>query len=231
MNRLTRGELAKLSGVKSASIRYYEKIGLLPEPPRSHAGYRMFSPESVNRIRFIKEAQELGFSLKEIKELLDLRVTPGATTSDVRKRTIEKINDIADKIKRLREMKISLEGMVNSCCADASASECPILENLGSKNIFHNEVKIMKNKRKVEVFSAGCGVCDEAVQLVEQIACESCEVEVLDTRQKDVAERAKEYGIKTVPAIVIDGKLADCCSNQIINEEALRAEGLGVPLS
>ncbi len=89
----------------------------------------------------------------------------------------------------------------------------------------------MNNKRKVEIFSAGCGVCDETIQLVEQIACESCEVEVLDMQQEDVAKRAKDYGIKVIPSVVIDGKIADCCESQDINEESLRAEGLGVPLS
>lgn len=89
----------------------------------------------------------------------------------------------------------------------------------------------MNNKRKVEIFSAGCGVCDETIKLVEQIACESCEVEVLDMQQEDVAKRAKDYGIKVVPSIVIDGKIADCCANQGINEAALRADGLGVSLA
>lgn len=133
MKRLTRGELAKRSGVNSATVRYYEKIGLLPEPPRSNVGYRLFSSESVKRIHFIKQAQELGFSLKEIKELLDLRVTPEATTSDVRMRANEKITDIGGKIKRLRAMKKSLEALVESCCNEAAASECPILENLASE--------------------------------------------------------------------------------------------------
>ncbi len=94
-----------------------------------------------------------------------------------------------------------------------------------------DEVKIMNNKRKVEVFSAGCGVCDETIELVEKIACESCEVEILDMQQEDVAKRAKEYGIKSVPSVVIDGKIASCCASQGINEGSLRADGLGVPLS
>lgn len=136
MKRMTRGELAKQSGVNSATIRYYEKIGLLPESPRSNAGYRLFSNKSINRIRFIKQSQELGFSLREIKELLDLRVTPEATTSDVRQRATEKIVDIGDKIKRLRGMKNSLEILVESCCNEASASECPILEILNSEDKF-----------------------------------------------------------------------------------------------
>ncbi len=89
----------------------------------------------------------------------------------------------------------------------------------------------MNNKRKVEIFSAGCGVCDETVQLVKQIACDSCEVEVLDMQQEDVAKRAKKYGIKAVPSVVIDGKIASCCANQDSKAESLRAEGLGVLLS
>ncbi len=89
----------------------------------------------------------------------------------------------------------------------------------------------MNNKRKVEIFSAGCGVCDETVQLVKQIACDSCEVKVLDMQQEDVAKRAKKYGIKAVPSVVIDGKIASCCANQDSNVESLRAEGLGVLLS
>ncbi len=89
----------------------------------------------------------------------------------------------------------------------------------------------MNKKRKVEVFTAGCLVCDDTVNLVNQIACGSCDVEVLDTRQADVAKRAKGYGIQTVPSIVIDGKLAGCCVSQHIDEKTLRAEGLGVSLA
>ncbi len=133
MNRLTRGKLAGQSGVNIATIRYYEKLELLPAPPRSNAGYRMFSTESVNRVRFIKHAQELGFSLKEIKELLDLRVTPVATATDVRMRASGKIADIGNKIQHLRAMKKSLERLVNSCCGIGSVSECPILESLDSE--------------------------------------------------------------------------------------------------
>lgn len=130
MNRLTRGKLAGESGVNIATIRYYENFGLLPEPPRSNAGYRMFSPESVKRVRFIRNAQELGFSLKEIKELLDLRVTPDARAADVRLLAEEKIANIGEKIRRLRAIEKSLKLMVNTCCSDGTASECPILESL-----------------------------------------------------------------------------------------------------
>ena len=83
------------------------------------------------------------------------------------------------------------------------------------------------NKRKVEVFTAGCPACDEAVSLVKSLACDSCEVEVLDMKEPSVSERAKGYGVRSVPAIVIDGKLASCCSGRGPDAETLRAAGLG----
>ena len=89
----------------------------------------------------------------------------------------------------------------------------------------------MSKKRKVEIFSAGCAVCDDTINLVSQIACQSCEVEVLDMRQGDVSTRAKGYGINTIPAVVIDGKLADCCVHRVLNEKELRAAGVGVVLA
>lgn len=88
----------------------------------------------------------------------------------------------------------------------------------------------MSNKRQIEIFSAGCPVCDEAVETVKRIACPSCETAVLDMRQPEVATRAKQLGISRVPAIVIDGKLAECCAASAVDEQVLRAAGVGVPL-
>ncbi len=87
-----------------------------------------------------------------------------------------------------------------------------------------------ETKRKVEVFSAGCPACEETIALVKSIACESCEVTVLDMRQHDVAARAKLLGIHRVPALVINGKLAECCSVREPQVTILQAEGLGVRL-
>ncbi|WP_439889164.1 thioredoxin family protein [Pseudomonas sp. MBLB4123] len=89
----------------------------------------------------------------------------------------------------------------------------------------------MTVKRKIEVFSAGCPVCDEAVELVRNAACPSCDISVLDMRQIDVAQRAKALGVRSLPAVAIDGRLADCCSTRGIDEATLRAAGLGRPLS
>lgn len=88
----------------------------------------------------------------------------------------------------------------------------------------------MEQKRKVEVFSAGCPACDPVVQLVKRIACPSCDVQMLDMNDADVAVKAKQYGITTVPAVAINGKLAGCCAGAGPDEAALRAEGVGVAL-
>ena len=88
----------------------------------------------------------------------------------------------------------------------------------------------MSNKRKIEIFSAGCPACDETIQTVKAIACPSCDVEVLDMKQPDVAAKAKQYGVRSVPAVAIDGKLADCCAGRGVDEATLRAAGLGMPL-
>jgi glutaredoxin 3 len=84
--------------------------------------------------------------------------------------------------------------------------------------------------RTIEVFSAGCSVCTDTIEMVQRAACPSCEVTVLDMRLPAVARRAKDLGIRSVPAVVIDGKLADCCSGRGVDETTLRAAGLGQPM-
>jgi glutaredoxin 3 len=88
----------------------------------------------------------------------------------------------------------------------------------------------MAAKRKIEVFSAGCPACEETVRLINRIACPSCEVSVLDMKKPEVANRAKGLGIRSVPAVVIDGKLAGCCAGRGSDEATLRAAGIGQPL-
>jgi glutaredoxin 3 len=88
----------------------------------------------------------------------------------------------------------------------------------------------MATRRKIEVFSAGCSVCEETVKMVQSIACPSCEVSVLDMKDPKVASRAKGLGIRAVPAVVIDGKVAGCCTGRGPDEATLRAAGLGQPI-
>ncbi|MBI2226866.1 MAG: thioredoxin family protein [Betaproteobacteria bacterium] len=87
----------------------------------------------------------------------------------------------------------------------------------------------MATVRKIEVFSAGCAVCEDTIALINRIACPSCEVEILDMRQPDVVAKAKRYGIRSVPAVVVNGRLADCCAGRGPDEGTLRAAGIGTP--
>ena len=85
----------------------------------------------------------------------------------------------------------------------------------------------MKTKRQIEVFSAGCPACEDTIALVRRLACSSCEVTVLDVNKPDVAARARRLGIRSIPAVVINGKLADCCAGRGPDESTLRAAGIG----
>jgi glutaredoxin 3 len=89
----------------------------------------------------------------------------------------------------------------------------------------------VSKKRKIEVFSAGCAVCEETVALIKKIACSSCNVQILDMHDKKVVGKAKRYGIRSIPAVVINGKLADCCIGRGVQEASLRAAGMGVSLA
>lgn len=133
MEQLTISELAKRSRVNLETIRYYERQELLPKPPRSRSGYRIFPLESIQRIRFIKQTQELGFSLREIKELLALRIEPLSSSANVREKVEAKIADIDEKMKTLRAMKKELAQLKDACDGKSSISECPILKSLSSE--------------------------------------------------------------------------------------------------
>lgn len=130
METLTIGRLARLGGVNLETIRYYEREGLLQKPPRTPAGYRLFPSETARRLRFIKRAQELGFSLGEIRELLALRMRPGTKREHIRARADAKIADIEQKIQTLEAMKKTLCKLTERCDNCGPLSECPILESL-----------------------------------------------------------------------------------------------------
>lgn len=88
----------------------------------------------------------------------------------------------------------------------------------------------MQTQRRIEIFSAGCPACEETINLINRIACPSCDISVLDMHEARVAERARKLGIGVVPAVVIDGRLADCCAGRGADEAALRQAGVGEPL-
>ena len=89
----------------------------------------------------------------------------------------------------------------------------------------------MSHTRHIEIFSAGCQVCEDTISLVKRLACSSCEVTILGMKDQAVSSRATQLGIRTVPAVVVDGQLADCCAGSGPSESALRAAGIGTPLT
>ena len=89
----------------------------------------------------------------------------------------------------------------------------------------------MNAKRKIEIFSAGCPACEETITRIQDLTCPSCEVVVLDMKDAGIAQRAKDLGVRSVPAVAVDGKLADCCTGRGPDEAVLQAAGLGQPLS
>ena len=133
MPGFTIGEAAKHAGVKIDTLRFYERQGVIPEPSRTDSNYRVYPEDTVRRVRFVKHAQDLGFSLREIKGLLELRATPGAQCEDVRRQALSKVQEIEDKIRLLRAMKAALAKLADECATtQGSVADCPILDSLNT---------------------------------------------------------------------------------------------------
>ena len=133
MDGLTIGEVAAQARVQIETIRYYERRGLVARPPRSVSNYRRYPQDTVRRVQFIKRAQELGFSLKDIKALLSLRAAPEAECGEIRAHAEAKIKAIDAKIDSLMAMKSALSTLVVACSGQGPVTECPILESLETK--------------------------------------------------------------------------------------------------
>ena len=129
-------KLAKEGGVTVETIRYYEHHGLLPKAPRTPSGYRKFSGEYVIRLRFIRHAQQLGFTLKEVKELLAIRVKPGSGCADVRRKAEAKIADVDEKLRRLQAIRKALLKLTAACVGQGPVTNCSILETLDRQENF-----------------------------------------------------------------------------------------------
>ncbi|HSR67593.1 MAG TPA: MerR family DNA-binding protein [Acidobacteriota bacterium] len=127
---LTIGELARTAEVGRETVRFYERVGLIEDPPRTRGGYRIYPAKAVARLQFIKRAKELGFSLKEIRSLLTLRVSPGTNCDEVRRLGQERIEDIEARIRDLASVKAALAKLVESCGQRDPTEECPLLEAL-----------------------------------------------------------------------------------------------------
>lgn len=124
------GQAADRLGVNVQTIRFYEREGLLPRLPRSAAGYRQFDADIIRRIQFIQHAQDVGFTLREISELLSLRADPDGSCDDVQCYAEKKIVDLEKRMAKLKSMKRTLENLSAMCESGLPATACPILEAL-----------------------------------------------------------------------------------------------------
>ncbi|QDU26665.1 Mercuric resistance operon regulatory protein [Anatilimnocola aggregata] len=127
MLTLTIGQVAREAGIGVETVRFYEREGLLELPARRASGYRQFEPDAVARLRFIKQAQRLGFTLREIRELLSLKLNPGATRAQVRQRALDKVTDFDRRIADLKRMKKALAPLIEACDGRGKLDGCPIL--------------------------------------------------------------------------------------------------------
>ncbi len=126
---LSRGALARLSGVNSETIRYYEKMGLMPDPQRSAGGHRIYDQLHLKRLSFIRRTRELGFTIREVRGLLDLVDGEEYTCAEVRDRTMVHLRDVEQKLRDLKKMKRTLNSMVSKC-EGGLVPECPIIDAL-----------------------------------------------------------------------------------------------------
>jgi len=127
------GALAEAVGVGIQTIRFYEQQGLLPNPPRGPSGFRVYSPETIRQLLFIRRAKELGFSLKEISELLSLDESADTTAKDVKQLTDKKLIDLKEKIRSLKRMQRALQQLADDCPGSGPKSSCSILASLADE--------------------------------------------------------------------------------------------------
>ena len=130
MTTLTIGQVARQAGVGVETLRFYEREGLIEEPARRESGYRQYGPAVVDRLRFIQRAKVLGFTLREIKELLRLHADEDSTRGEVKRRTQEKFAAIEAKIMDLQRMRAALGGLLEACDGKGPLDGCPIIEAL-----------------------------------------------------------------------------------------------------
>lgn len=126
---MKRGELAKRTGCNAETIRYYEKIGLLPEPTRSESGYRQYDETHEQRLRFIMRGRELGFAIEDLKSLLNLVDRNAVSCGEVEKLARDHLNSVREKINDLRQMEDVLNKTVKSCSGE-DVPECPLIDTL-----------------------------------------------------------------------------------------------------
>ena len=134
---LSIGQVSKITNVRVETIRYYEREGLIPKASRSTSGYRQFPDSIIRQINFIGQAKNLGFSLKDIRELLSLRNNKRSVCKDVRQKTVTKVEEIELKIATLQKMIVALKPLIEECQEERPIDECPILNTLDKREVIN----------------------------------------------------------------------------------------------
>jgi DNA-binding transcriptional MerR regulator len=197
MERFTISQVAKACGVHIETVRYYERRELIAKPSRNESGYRMFTGEAVQDIRFIKKAQEIGFTLEEIRKLLNIyKKEDYFPINEMHQFAVSKIKEIDEKIRDLQQFKTLLT--IATSVSPSSKLTCPVIQKCVEENV--------RMGAKIEVFVDNSPLSTNVIQKVKELACSKCEVIVYES---DYEDKMKAYGIECIPAVVMNGKVVD----------------------
>lgn len=215
---MTIGRAARQAGVGVETIRFYERRGLIDQPPRPHnGGYRFYDDAVVERIRFIRQAQELGFSLHEIEELLSLRADPAADCADVRAQAVAKRKEVDGKIAQLRNIRAALDELIAICPGGGALKSCTIIDALSGQS--GNDAGASSGPRFAEAPGAQRTTKEHEVKTaifkIEGMHCDGCArtIEALvstepGVRKASVSFKEREARVLFDPQAVSEDRLA-----------------------
>lgn len=206
MTSLTIGALAKQAGVGVETVRFYERRGLVRRPARPRAGYRAYPEDAVGRIRFIRNAQAVGFTLQEVKELLALRVTAGTSCAAVRSRASAKAAEVQRRLAELERIRVALEKLIAMCPGRGALTGCTILEALDSAELGVPEPRPPARK----VRNKGVASMKTVEMKIDGMQCEGCAstIQSILSREPGVKSSSVSFA-KRAASIFYDPKETD----------------------
>jgi MerR family mercuric resistance operon transcriptional regulator len=228
---LTIGQLVRRLGLNVRTLRYYECIGLVPAPARTESGYRLYSQADEQLLRFVLHAKRLGFSPVVIRRIVQLG-REGSACGYVREALSERLAELDVQIADLQRLRSQLSAVANEWQERGSSARgrlCGLIERWAHSPLTIDEEGMMATRtRKVEVFTAGCPICEPAVELVRRIAGSDDDVTIYDVNSDpQAAARARAANVTRLPTVLVDGRPAGCCQFGPVTEADLRAAGVG----
>jgi len=221
------GALARRLDLNVRTLRYYEQIGLLAAPARTEAGYRLYSQEDEQVLRFVLQAKRIGFSLDEIRQMVERsrRGSPCGYVRETLRLHLDRLDARISELQQLRAELASAETAWREPGGILAGTVCGLIEGWPGSSISLEQERTMG--RNVEVFTAGCPLCEPVVELVRRVACSGCEVAVYNLNEPAGEARAKAANVHRVPMVLVDGKPAACWQTGPVTEAGLRAAGIG----